>query len=143
MVFEKTINIQNMEPEKDFQHPAPCTHSCGEGETCLGDKFVKPCVCPPQSVQETWEEEHEKLWTIGGIGIQAKFGHFSSAKKIEEEFIRHWISKTVFQALRTRDEEVRRLVENLLEEYRYLDFPDSLVRKLDLLAKLGTPAGEK
>jgi len=58
----------------------------------LHDKMTeeeRKAYSPPEQEVRGWEEEFEKLWTIGSIGVQVNFGRFTSAKQIEKEFIKH------------------------------------------------------
>lgn len=53
---------------------------------------------------EKQREELEKLWTIGSIGEQSRFGRFSTAKDIQREFYLHSL-KTILTALIEEEEE--------------------------------------
>lgn len=66
------------------------------------------CLCEETMTNNNWEEEFEKLWTIGSIGIQVSFGKFTSAKDIQLEFIK--------DLLTLKDQEHKAVLEDIKEE---------------------------
>ncbi len=73
--------------------------------------YMKMCSdknCPCHTPTQSWEEEHEKLWTTGSIGVQVTFGKFTSAKEIERAFITSLLAKRDAELL----EEIERMIES-------------------------------
>jgi len=115
-----------------FKHP----------QCCLCDTPNPSAVVFSPQPESDWEEEYEKLWTVGSIGVESRFGHFSSAKQIQREFMRHVIAKKMEEARLQRTNEVVELVKKIKEESENEDLSGgyalSLVLKAltDLSAKL-------
>lgn len=74
-------------------------HLNGDGKCRLCGRQVVDSTPAQDGDKREWEEEFEKLWTIGSIGTEIKFGHFSSAKGIQKEFIRHILSRAIERTL--------------------------------------------
>jgi len=73
-----------------------------------------------------WEEEHEKLWTIGSIGEQIRFGRFSTAKQIEFEFIKDIIAQAKFESYQQGVEDMRRKCVDAVIEHTEMDLKTTL-----------------
>lgn len=81
----------------------------------------------PTSIEKI-EEEHEKLWTIGSIGVQVNFGRFTSAKEIDRQFLHTALTRVREEALA----EVKDRAEILKDPQRHVTniVLDSLISTL-------------
>ena len=91
-VLERELELQSPQTPVKKEKCIHCDMYCGS-EGCA-------CKCHLSPSSESWEEQWEFLWTVGSIGVESRFGHFSSAKDIEKSFIKNTIIPAEVERLR-------------------------------------------